>query len=114
MATNGALNVLPYWQAVGKIEATLPAGEVVFITSIDKPLMPGHRVGVTFECARRNAAMRIVDQTHRLSTPEEVKAYREAQKQRAEALRVEESLRQQKESRVVLVDRDRLRELGEA
>jgi len=114
MATNAALNVLPYWQAVNKIEATLPAGETIFITSIDKPLMPGYQAGRTFECTRRNAAMRLVDQTHRLSTPEEIAAYRAEQAKRVETLRVEESLRQQKETRVVLVDRDRLRALGEA
>ena len=115
MATNGALNIFPYWRAVQKVEATLQPGTTgtVFITSIERPLSPAWRAGVTFETTRRIAAQRIVEQTHRIATAEEIEAYRAAKKQREQDLRVETQLRQQKEVRVIAVDRQRLIGLGE-
>jgi hypothetical protein len=107
------LNVSPYWQAVIRIETTLPTNETIFITSLEKPLDPQWRSGVVFEADRRNTARRLVETTHRLSTTEEIEQYRTAKKRREQDLAVENQLRAQRETRILSIGRERLLKLGE-
>lgn len=81
-----------YWEEVNQrqaeIKAELPKGaESVFITSLEnrRKQMVGGRV---FEATVRNAAMRLTEQTHRLSTPDEIQGHKD--RNAAELVRLRE------------------------
>jgi len=51
-----------------------PRDSCVFLTSIENRFA-GRKGGVTMQVGKRQAAVHIVDNTHRLSTEEEIEAY---------------------------------------
>ena len=68
----------PYWRAIhGLLETEAFRRDPVYITS-EEDQMRGLKGGVTFEAMPRNAAERVISRTHRLSTPEEIEAYKRA------------------------------------
>lgn len=74
----------PYWRNVFQVMRQLPS-DLVHITSFDKPMrdVVGGRV---FQAPAKTAAQRIVEETHRLSTPEEIQA--EIKRVEAEGIRL--------------------------
>ena len=74
----------PYWRNVFMVMDQFP-GPMVYITSFDKPMrdIVGGRV---FQAPAKTAAQRIVEETHRLSTAEEIRA--EIKRVEAEGIRL--------------------------
>ncbi len=91
-----------YWNQVheigNQILAQFPGKETVWVTSIEDPLrnITGGRV---FETDVRQAAMRIVERTHRLSTEEEIVA--ELARDKAESARLKELEEQRKQQSIL-------------
>ena len=107
-----ATNQNPFWGFVRAMEASLPAGqETIYITSVEN-LLRGARGGVVFEAPRKLAAQRIVENRHRLSTPEEIQEYLAAQKRRDETCAISEAKRKTSPA-VLMVDRNELKGLGQ-
>lgn len=98
-------NIQEFWQEVRRIEADLRQkhGGEVFVTSIlnrDKNTSAGH----TCSASPYLAAMGIVSQTHQLSTPEQIAAFKELQEKNLRTTQMEEQ-RKHKQY-VVVVNQD--------
>jgi hypothetical protein len=68
------MNIALYWSEVKKVEAALPAGDTFWVTSVDNAVY-NSRPGAPSEASRRVAAELIAKQTHRLATPDEIRAH---------------------------------------
>lgn len=104
------MDLREYFSEVRRIEKELEKSHpsrVVFVTSI-KNSMKNSTPGATFSAVPYNAARGIADETHRLSTPEEIQAFLDHQEnnrvmnQRSEASKKKEI--------VVVMDRQQVRE----
>jgi hypothetical protein len=107
----------PYWQAVFETESEIQPQRnidgcpVFFITSVANKLreITG---GYVVDCNARNAAQRIVEASHRMSTEEEVQKYYSDQARRGDDCRLTEDKRKT-QGAVLKISRADLRKLGE-
>ncbi|MGC2660230.1 MAG: hypothetical protein WA324_19915 [Bryobacteraceae bacterium] len=99
-----------YWAAVRNQETELhrnnPSQDAFYITSL-----PGGardwKAGAVFMAIAAHAAQRIIERTHRLSTPEEIAQYKEAEAGREAKYR---QLREEKRPLSVVLSEDVVRE----
>jgi hypothetical protein len=107
----------PYWQAVHEIEAEIKPQRhdggvpIFFITSVESKLKRING-GYVVDCNIRNAAQRIVEGSHRLSTEEEIQKYYADQARRSDDCRLTEDKRKT-QGAVLKISRADLRKLGE-
>jgi hypothetical protein len=91
------MNMKAYWDKVKEVEKGLP--DNVMLISVETAQ---HKAGSVVAVARRTAARRIVERTHRVATDEEVLADKQKTEQKLEYDRQRE-LRRQPVTRLVPV-----------
>lgn len=76
-----------YWKHVRREEQNLPAGEFLYIVSVDNEEQgPNALAGRIVEVSRDQAAERLVAKTHRLASDEEIERFRDGQRTEADRI----------------------------
>ena len=89
------MDVKYYWKMVSIAEAKARAehGDEVFVISIEQPLLPEWRAGVVFVVSPRVAAQRLIENTHRIASEEEIRTYKQGMAARVQETRENEERR---------------------
>lgn len=89
------MDMQAYWRGIRGIESSLPAGDQVYLTSVENREKQSVG-GRTSPVGRKLAAKMIADKTHRLATDEEIAAWHVAEDaSRAHHAELEYSRKQQ-------------------